>query len=161
MRRHFIDRGKLKLRVGTVADVRPLLDKYGEQYFHEAGFDRFSPFDIERAAREMAKQIRSGDTPFLLAELDGEVVGMVSWSLSHVFTEKPIALLWMIYVMPPNRRSAIGRLLVSFAADIAKQEGACAFFASIPPTSPAAKSLCNLFCRCGFAPMGGAFTKAL
>jgi hypothetical protein len=31
----------------------------------------------------------------------------------------------------------------------------------VPPTSPAAKTLCNLFRRCGFEPMGGAFTKAL
>ena len=161
MRPESIDRGKLRLRVGQVTDVRPLLDKYGSHYFHEAGFDKFSPFDIERAAREMTKQIRLGDTPFILAELDGEIVGMVSWTVSHVFTAKPIALLWMIYVMPPHRKSAIGRLLVAFATDIAKQEGACAFFVTVPPTSPAAKTLCNLFRRCGFEPMGGAFTKAL
>jgi len=161
MRPESIDRGKLKLRVGRVTDVRPLLDKYGAHYFHEAGFDRFSSFDTERAAREMTKQIRCGDTPFILAELDNEIVGMVSWTVSHVFTAKPIALLWMIYVMPPHRKSAIGRLLVMFATDIAKQEGACAFFAVIPPISLAARSLCNLFRRCGFAPMGGAFTKVL
>ena len=141
--------------------MRPLLEKYGASYFNECGFDAFSTFDLERAAREMARQIGSGDTPFILAEIDGEVVGMVSWTMSHVFTSRPIAYLWMIYVMPPHRRSAVGRLLVWFAMDIAKCEGACAFFATVPPTSPAARSLCNLFRKCGFAPMGGAFTRRL
>ena len=158
---HSIDRGRLKFRVGKPADVEPLLLKYGAHYFHEAGFDAYSAFDLPRAIREMQRQIASDATPFILAELDGEVVGMVSYTLSHVFTENPIALLWMIYVMPPHRRGPLGRLLVWFAADVAKAEGAFAFFASTPPVSPAAKSLCNLFRRCGFEPMGGAFSKRL
>jgi GNAT superfamily N-acetyltransferase len=156
-----IDRGKIKFRLGTPEDVEPLLEKYGADFFHEAGFDRFSTFDIKRAAREMRRQIAQGDTPFILAELDGEVIGMVSYMLSHVFTAEPIAVLWMIYVMPAYRRGPVGRLLVWFATDIAKAEGACAFFATIAPTSPAARSLCNLLRRCEFLPMGGAFEKRL
>jgi GNAT superfamily N-acetyltransferase len=156
-----IDRGKLKFRLGTVDAVLAFAEKHGSHYFHEAGFDAYSAFDLERAKREMARQINSGDTPFILAEIDGEAVGLVSWMMSHVFTERPIAYLWMIYVTPPHRRGPIGRLLLWFAADIAKVEGACAFFATVPPTSPAARALCNLFRKCGFAPMGGAFTRRL
>jgi GNAT superfamily N-acetyltransferase len=156
-----IERGKLKFRAGAADDVEPLLNKYGAHFFHEAGFDAFSPFDLPRATIEMRKQIARGDTPFILAELDGDVVGMVSYTLSHVFTVKPIAVLWMIYVMPPYRRGPLGRLLVWFAADLAKSEGACAFFATVAPVSRAAHGLCNLLRRCGFAPMGGAFSRAL
>ena len=159
-RPYSIDRGKLKLSRWHGRRRRPLLEKYGANYFHEAGFDAFSAFDLERAAREMARQISLGDTPFILAELDGEVVGMVSWTMSHVFTARPIAHLWMIYVMPPHRQSAVGRLLVWFAADIAKSEGACAFLRHRRRRPrPRRGSLCNLFRRCGFAPMGGAFTR--
>lgn len=157
-----IDRGRLKLRVGTADDVEPLLLKYGARFFNEAGFGQFSTFDLERATREMQWQIAHGDTPFILADLDGEVVGMISWTMSHVFTAKPIALLWMFYVMPEHRRRGpVGRLLLWFAVDIARSEGACAFFATIPPTSPGGRRLCNLFRKTGFAPMGGAFTRAL
>jgi GNAT superfamily N-acetyltransferase len=156
-----IDRGKLKFRLGKPDDVEPLLHKYGAHFFHEAGFDAFSAFDLPRAAKEMRRQISQGDTPFILAEIDGETVGMVSWTMSHIFTAEPIAVLWMMYVMPQYRRGPVGRLLLWFAVDLAKQEGACAFFATIAPTSPAARRLCNLFRRCGFEPMGGALSRAL
>ena len=156
-----IDRGKLKFRLGRPDDVRPLLDKYGLHFFEEAGFGAFTAFDIERATTGMQRQIKSGETPFILAEVDGEVVGMISYCLSHIFTREPIAVLWMFYVMPPYRHGPIGRMLLWFAADIAKNDGACAFFATIAPTSPAARSLCNLFRRAGFEPMGGAFSRRL
>ena len=156
-----IKRGRIKFRLGKPDDVAPLLKKYGGDFFHEAGFDTFSTFDLPRAEIEMRRQISSGQTPFILATLDDEVVGMVSYMMSHVFTAQPIAVLWMIYVMPPYRRGPVGRLLVWFACDIAKNEGACAFFSTVAPTSPAARSLCNLFRRCGFQPMGGAFSRTL
>jgi GNAT superfamily N-acetyltransferase len=152
---------RLKFRLGKPEDVRPLLDKYGSDFFHEAGFAEFAPFDIERATIEMAAQIKRGDTPFILATLDDAVVGMVSYTLSHVFTARPIALLWMFYVMPSYRRSAIGRMLLWFALDLAREDGASAFFATVAPTSIAGRSLCNLFRRAGFKPMGGAFSRRL
>lgn len=152
---------RLKFRLGRPEDVRPLLDKYGAEFFHEAGFAEFSPFDIERATEVMAAQIACSDTPFILATLDDAVVGMISYTLSHVFTARPIAILWMFYVMPPHRRSAVGRMLLWFALDLARQDGACAFFATIAPTSVAGRSLCNLFRRAGFKPMGGAFSRRL
>jgi L-amino acid N-acyltransferase YncA len=161
MTRPGIDRDSLKFRTGKVDDIEPLLEKYGADFFHEAGFDAFSTFDLPRAVREMRRQVLQDDTPFVVAEVDGELVGLISWTMLHVFTARPIAVLWIIYVTPEYRHSAVGRRLVWFAADIAKSEGACAFFATVAPTSPAAQSLCNLFRSFGFEPMGGAFSKAL
>jgi L-amino acid N-acyltransferase YncA len=152
---------KLKFRLGKPEDVRPLLDKYGADFYYEAGFGEFSSFDIERATNVMAAQIQSGDTPFVLATLNDEVVGMVSYTLCHVFTVQPIAILWMFYVMPSYRRGAVGRMLLWFALDLARGDNACAFFATIAPTSIAGRSLCNLFRRAGFKSMGGAFSRRL
>ena len=156
-----IDRGKLKLRIGKAADVALLIAKHGEDHFHEGGFDAFSVVDTERATREMTRLVERDDTPLIIAEIDGEPIGWISWTMMHVFTRAPIAVLWTIYVAPEHRQSAVGRQLVRGAVDIAKQEGACAFFATVAPTSPGAQALCHLFRSFGFEPMGGAFSKRL
>jgi L-amino acid N-acyltransferase YncA len=156
-----IERGKLKLRTGKAADVELLIVKHGEDHFHEGGFDAFSVVDTERAIREMTRLVERDDTPLIIAEIDDEPVGWISWTMMHVFTRAPIAVLWTIYVAPAHRRSAVGRQLVWAAVDIAKHEGACAFFATVAPTSPGAQALCHLFRAFGFAPMGGSFARKL
>lgn len=157
-----IEQGRLKLRPGKPADVAVLIDKHGVDHFHEGGFDAFSTVDTKRAKREMTRLVERGDTPLIIAEIDGEPIGWVSWTMMHIFSVDPIAVLWTIYVAPQYRRSAVGRQLVWGALDIAKHEGACAFFATVAPTSPGAQALCHLFRDgFGFEPMGGAFSKRL
>jgi L-amino acid N-acyltransferase YncA len=156
-----IERGQLKLRTGKADDVALLIAKYGEDHFHEGGFDAFSVVDTERATREMTRLVQRDDTPLVIAEIDGEPVGWISWTMMHVFTAAPIAVLWTIYVAPEHRMSAVGRRLVWAAIDLAGHEGACAFFATVAPTSPGAQALCHLFRAFGFEPMGGAFSKRL
>jgi L-amino acid N-acyltransferase YncA len=156
-----IEHGRLKLRPGKAADVALLIEKYGADHFHEGGFDAFSTVDIERAAREMTRLVERDDTPLVIAEIDGEPIGWISWTMMHVFTRAPIAVLWTIYVAPAYRNSAVGRQLVWGAVEIARREGACAFFATVAPTSAGAQALCHLFRSFGFEPMGGAFSKAL
>jgi L-amino acid N-acyltransferase YncA len=155
------DAPKLKFRLGKPDDVRPLLEKYGADHFDEGGFGAFSTFDLERAVREMRSQVERDDTPVILAETDDEFVGWMSWTMMHVFTVQPIAVLWTIYVRPEYRQGAVGRQLILAAMDIAKTEGACAFFATVAPTSPGGQALCHLFRSFGFEPMGGAFSRRL
>jgi len=159
MRHEFID--KLKFRVGKADDVEPLLVKHGVNHFSEGGFDAFSTFDLDRAVREMSKQVERDDTPFILAEIEDEAVGWMSWTMMHVFTVAPIAVLWTIYVTPEYRKSMVGRRLIWHAIDIARSEGACAFFATVAPTSAGGQSLCHLFRSFDFEPMGGAFFRRL
>jgi L-amino acid N-acyltransferase YncA len=159
MRHDVID--NLTLRVGKVADVAPLLTQYGADHFYEGGFGQFTTFDLDRAIREMSVQVARDDTPFAVAEIGDEFVGWISWNMMHVFTVAPIAVLWTVYVRPEYRHGAVGRRLVWSAMDIAKKEGACAFFATVAPTSPGGQSLCHLFRSFGFDPMGGAFSKVL
>lgn len=159
MRLDVID--NLTLRVGKPADVAPLLTAYGADHFYEGGFGQFSTFDLDRAIREMTRQVERDDTPVAIAEIGGEFAGWVSWTMMHVFTVAPIAVLWTIYVRPEYRHGAVGRRLIWSAIDIARREGACAFFATVAPTGVGGQALCHLFREFGFAPMGGAFTKAL
>jgi L-amino acid N-acyltransferase YncA len=159
MRHDIID--NLTFRIGNAADVAPLLTEYGADHFYEGGFGKFSTFDLERAIREMCAQVKRDDTPFILAEIGDEFVGWMSWTMMHVFTVAPIAVLWTIYVRPEYRHGAVGRRLIWSAMDLAKKEGACAFFATVAPTSLGGESLCHLFRSFGFDPMGGAFSKVL
>ena len=159
MRHDVID--NLTLRIGKAGDVAPLLTQYGADHFTEGGFAAFSTFDLERAIREMSAQVARDDTPLIIAEIGDEFVGWMSWTMMHVFTTAPIAVLWTIYVRPEYRHGAVGRKLIWSALDVARNEGACAFFATVAPTSPGGQSLCHLFRAFGFQPMGGAFSMVL
>jgi hypothetical protein len=152
---------RIVFRLGKPDDVEPLLDRYGQEFFDEGGFNAFAVFDKRRAAEKMRQDVMSGATPFVLAEVDGAVAGMISYSLEHTFTTHPIAMLWMFYVMPRYRRSApmLGRMLLWLALDMARNDDACAFFAVVPPRSSIGRTLGNLFRRAGFDVMGGAFVR--
>jgi GNAT superfamily N-acetyltransferase len=161
MRAQRIESPRLKFRLGRPEDVRPLLERFGQAFFDEAGFGEFTQLDIPCAEDAMSRQIHQNATVFVFAEIDGEVVGLISYSMGRYFTAQPIATLWMFYVMPAYRRSKLGRLLLWFALDLAKTDGACAFFATIFPNSRLGRSLCNLLRHGGFAPMGGALYRSL
>jgi L-amino acid N-acyltransferase YncA len=161
MKHGSIELDPLSLRVGKPADVEPLLRKYGLDHFTEGGFDAFAEWDLERAIREMTKQVARSDTPFIVATVGGEDVGWISWYFMHTFTRRPIACLWTIYVNPEQRRSAVGQRLIWAAMDLARIEGACAFFATVAPTGLGGQALCRLFQGFGFEPMAGAFSKRL
>ena len=161
MKHGSIEQDPLSLRVGKPADVEPLLRKYGLDHFTEGGFTEFAEFDLERAVVEMTKQVARDDTPLAIASINGEDVGWISWTVMHIFTTKPIAVLWTIYVAPEHRKSLLGRKLVRGAIEVAKTEGACAFFATVAPTSLGGQALCRIFESFGFQPMGGAYFKGL
>jgi L-amino acid N-acyltransferase YncA len=148
-------------RPGRPGDVEPLLRQYGFDHFYEGGFNDFAEFDLERAVVEMTKQVARDDTPLVVAAVDGEDVGWISWTMMHTFTKNPIGVLWTIYVAPEHRKSLIGRKLVWSAIRLSKAEGACAFFATVAPTSLGGQALCRIFESFGFSPMGGAFFKGL
>ena len=81
MRHDVID--NLTFRIGKAADVAPLLTQYGADHFHEGGFAKFSTFDLDRAIREMTRQVARDDTPFIVAEIEGETVGWLSWTIDR------------------------------------------------------------------------------
>lgn len=161
MKHESISEPNIAFRPGRPSDVEPLLRKYGFDHFFEGGFNDFAEFDLERAVVEMTKQVARDDTPLVVASVDGVDVGWISWTMMHYFTKRPIGVLWTIYVAPEHRRSLIGRKLVQGAIRISKTEGACAFFATVAPTSLGGQALCRIFESFDFRSMGGAFFRGL
>lgn len=149
---------KIVTRMGKVEDVEPLLQRFALPYFVECGFDAFAQLDLPQAIETMRGQVTRGDTPFIVAEVNGDPVGFVSYTLDQVFTARPLAYLHLIYVEPKWRRTPIGRALIAMAMHVAQGDGACAFFATIPPRRP---SLNNMLVHAGFEPMGGAYMRRL
>lgn len=150
-----------QLQLARAEDLARVVPKLGWGLFQAAGFDQFAEPDFDRGIAVIGAQIRAGTTVGLIAQRHHEIVGWVSYSLDRTFTTKPIAHLDMVYAAPEHRRGPLGRMLLAQAVNLAQGDGACAFFATIPPTASLGRSLCNLLRRAGFVPMGGAFTRRL
>ncbi|HEY1431136.1 MAG TPA: GNAT family N-acetyltransferase [Stellaceae bacterium] len=153
---------QVSFRVGKVADVEPLLTRFGAAFFSEVGFDRFTDFDLHHAVQVVTRQVATDASPFIVAEDHGESVGLIAYRLERVFGAEPFAYMWVIFVAPDYRQRGRGRsvasVLLHLACKQAKAEGACAFLATVPPPNTA---LCALFPAAGFESMGGAFIKGL
>jgi GNAT superfamily N-acetyltransferase len=131
------------------------------EFFNESGFAAFSEFDAVRCEEQLGLQVERQITPHILCEVGDRIVGFISYSMEHSFTKEPIAIMWTFYITPKYRRGPYGRMLLSLAMHMAQGEGACAFFATVAPTTQAALSLCNLLRHEGFDPMGGAYMRRL
>lgn len=147
--------------LATTADAAELATLFGA-FFCESDYGpRGVVYSTRKAADWLERVIAAGSFPHIVARLDGQIVGVISWSLDDSFSERPIAVLHTIYVMPQHRRSIIGRMLVALALDIARHEGACAFSAPIASGMREARSLINLFGKAGFEGSGAILTRAL
>lgn len=145
--------------LATTEDVVALTYLFKE-FFEESNYsDKGITYSPARSCDWLRKVITNGIFPHVVAKVDGKVVGVVSWSMDHSFSEEPIAVLHTIYVTPPHRISAIGRTLVSLAMDIAREEGACAFSAPISSGIDASVSLANMLRKAGFKYSGAIMTK--
>lgn len=153
---------KANFRLVTPDDAAYIAETFSPHFFEEAGFPAFAELDVDTAIEQVTKQIQLGVATFILAEIDGVTVGFIGYSMERVFTIKPIAMMFFHYVLPEHRKGPLGRMLLAFALDMARNvDGCCAFFSVVAPTSQAARGLCNLYRRVGFTPMGGAFMKGL
>jgi GNAT superfamily N-acetyltransferase len=147
--------GKVNFRLAKPEDLPLLVEKLGAAFFAESGMGAFTAFDPERAADQMAEQVRRGETVIIIPEIDGEPVGVAGYYLSHIYTVDPIAYLWILYVEPKHRRGPIGRMLIWLLFDLARNDDAVAFLSTVPES----RGLCNLLRRVGCLPMGGAFSR--
>jgi hypothetical protein len=90
-----------------------------------------------------------------------KLVGSISYSLDETFCVEPVAVLNTVYVVPEERRSALGRVLVALVSNLARQDGACAFHAILASGMIEQKTLANLFAREGFDDIGVVMGKRL
>ena len=126
-----------------------------QTFFDEAHYqDRGIVYDLDRATAWIEGVVQLGSCPHLVAVRNGAIIGAVSYSLDGTFCLAPVAVMHMIYVLKEHRRSAIGRVLVALATDLAKGDGACAFHAPIASEMSEQQSLVNLFGHGGFEPIG-------
>ena len=151
----------VEFRLAKPDDVDLWVPVFGPHYFHEANFHHFAELDISTGVDIIRQQIKTGAAVFILAYIEDQPVGVISYTLERVFTKRPIAYLNMIYVVPRCRRGALGRMLLVHAMHLSQGDGACAFFATIPPDTRVGRRLCNMFRRGGFVPMAGSFMRRL
>lgn len=146
--------------LASVSDVVPLTYLFKE-FFSESDYaEKGITYSPNKAASWLRRVIQTGVFPHIIARVDNKIVGVISWSMDDSFCEEPVAVMHTIYVKPDYRRSPIGRILVSLALDIAKNEGACAFSAPISSGMMETKTLQNLFAKIGFKQSGTIFTRA-
>lgn len=150
----------VSFQLANVDHVPELLALY-EQFFAEASYKDFIEFDSDRAGDYLVRVIGSGACPHILAVIDEKIVGLVSYSLDHTFSKKPVAVMGELYVVPAHRRSALGRVLVAQACDLAKGDDACAFHAPVASGLKEARSLFNLFQKGGFQSFGYMMRRGL
>jgi L-amino acid N-acyltransferase YncA len=145
----------VRIEPATLKDVDELNDLF-ESFFRESDYHgRNIVYSRQNAGEWLARVIEFGIVPHLLARLRDRIIGVVSYDIDGSFSEKPVAVLHTIYVVPEHRRSAIGRMLVGLAADTAKNvDNACAFHAPVASGMTDVTSLQNLFVKAGFLPIG-------
>ena len=126
--------GKASFRYARLPeDLKPLMALY-RRFYAEAIYKDYIEWDDVRATTTIELRIKHHIRPHVLAIVDEKLVGFICWELDHSFSKKPVAMLFEFYVEPRYRRSAIGRFLLRAALWVAKDEGACAFHAPVPPT---------------------------
>jgi L-amino acid N-acyltransferase YncA len=146
----------------AVADDAPEIARLFHTFFGEAHYqDRGIAYDLDRATDWVASVVQQGSCPHIVALCKGVIVGAVSYSLDSTFCVRPVAVMHMIYVLKAHRRSAIGRVLIALATDLAKNEDACAFHAPIASEMSEQRSLINLFRHGGFEPVGVILGRSL
>jgi len=125
-----------------------------ERFYDEAVYKDFITFDPVKARKTITFGIENSLRPHLLAVIENQIVGFISWELDTSFSVRPVGVLFEVYVIPERRRSAIGRYLVGLCVWACKDSGCCAFHAPIASGMDAARSLQNLFAKLGFTPLG-------
>jgi GNAT superfamily N-acetyltransferase len=117
------------------------------------------PTSVEAVARRMERLRSSNADRLVVAELDGEVVGLASLHTSlSVEYDAPAAKLSAIVVDELHRRHGIGEaLLVAMEAE-ARRRGCCLIFLT---TAERRKDAHAFYRRSGFEETGRRFAKRL
>jgi L-amino acid N-acyltransferase YncA len=151
--------------LASPSDADEIIDLFHEYFDDEAGYrKRGVVFAADKAKPKLERAIDLGLYPHVIARTPGyhgKIVGVISYSLDASFCVDPIAVMDMLYVVPGYRRSAIGKVLLEIAVDMAKGDGAVAFHAPIASEIAGVQSVVNLFKKAGFGEIGVIMGKGL
>ena len=142
-------------------DEAPALAFLFEEAFIDSGFaSRGIKYSVPKAEAWLRRVIIDGSCPHLVALKNDEIIGAISYALDETFCVEPVAVMHMLYIKPPYRRSAIGKVLIALCVDAARNDKAVAFHAPIAAQVREA-SLVNLFGHVGFEPIGTIMGRSL
>lgn len=144
---------RVKFQSADASDVPELIALY-IRFYEEAVYKDFLEFDPARARETILNGIVTNQRPHILACVEGEIVGFISYILDDSFSTKPCLVLMEFYVAPEFRRSAIGRALLAMTILEGQAAGAGAFHAPIASGMNTNHSLFNMFDKAGFRQFG-------
>lgn len=150
-----------EIRMAEISDI-PAIMPLAKEFFDQTQFKYFGvEFSKTNGEQYLAMIIEHSLTPLLLATVDDKVVGWVTFSYDVSFFKHPIAVLNTIYVTKKYRRTVIGRMLVSAALEMAKEDKACAFYAPVNSGTSSVESLGNMLSKAGMVLSGTIYSRGL
>lgn len=140
--------------LATVEDAGAVA-RMAESFFLTTTYvDRGLVPDVVKYQKWIESVVHSGSNPHILAKIDGTLIAFLSFGYDETFATEPCAVMNVIYVEPAYRRSALARVLLALAQDVAKSEGAVAFHVPVATVRPETKGLFNTLRKAGFDPVG-------
>ena len=125
--------------------------RLGDTFFAESEFSEFATYSPQNFHMVLTEAVHSPSVNGIVFEDKGKIRGYLFYQLDMSYTTKPIALMWLFYVVPEYRRSPVGRSLLDLAESHAKAQGAVAFYGGSMSGIPSIKgSLKNLFAKAGY-----------
>lgn len=127
----------------------------------ELGGKRPSRPELETATRTLVEDPGAG--ALLVAESDGEIVGVLAGSWQHaIHVPGRYGVIQDLWVHPSRRSRTIGRDLVEAFAEVAREQGIGRLEVGLPQESFAAIRATEAFYRGnGFAPLGPRMRRLL
>jgi predicted N-acetyltransferase YhbS len=133
-----------------------------EAFFAESGYAPAIEYDRDRAKTYLTQAISSGHEPHIIAPINGQIVGSISYVIDHQFSKEPFAVLGEVYALPEFRSTGIGRALVASAMDLAKHvDHATCMHIPITSGHKSVPTLVNLFKKFGAETIGVMMRKVL
>lgn len=135
----------------------------GEQFFNESEFGEFTEYDPEQLREFVLTATASGHLTVLTGCYKGAVVGLISFTVERQYTQHLLGLMYLFYVQRTRRLGPLGRALLMGAEAVARDMGACVFYAGAQANIGGGvdERLMNLLDRQGYTRLGGVSRKIL
>lgn len=109
----------IQIRPATIDDVENIL------YIYAKALDNDNVLSVEKGQEIFLKQQQYPDYQVFIAELDNEIVGtfalLIMENMAHLGT--PSAVVEDVGVLPTIQSKGIGKLMMEFALNYAKEKG--------------------------------------
>lgn len=120
--------------------------------YNEAITERVATFETQpQTAADFERRIASDEYPFIVAELDGKVVGYAALSRYSDFHPYAGVAECSVYVASPARRGGVGQALLDA---IGAEAGRSGFYKLIGKIFTTNATSARLLARCGFREVG-------